>query len=140
MLIFRRIFAAGVWLAVLLACASVRAQVPPELTPPVAQSSTDVPYPEGADGDAAVVLELVVERNGSVSSATVVEGAEPFAEHARTAALAWRFAPAHRGDTPVAARIRARVAFHRDEAEPIAKAAVPAPSASGAAPASASAP
>jgi hypothetical protein len=134
MLIFRRIFAAGVWLAVLLACASVCAQVPPELTPPVAQSSTDVPYPEGAQGDAAVVLELVVESTGSVSSATVIEGAEPFAEQARTAALAWRFAPAHRGDTPVAARIRARVAFHRDE-EPIAEAAVPAPSASGAAPA-----
>jgi hypothetical protein len=140
MLIFRRIFAAGVWLAVLLACASVCAQVPPELTPPVAQSSTDVPYPEGADGDAAVVLELVVERNGSVSSATVVEGAEPFAEQARTAALSWRFAPAHRGDTPVAARIRARVAFHRDEEAPIAEAAMPALSAPGAVPAPAAVP
>jgi TonB family protein len=129
--IFRRIVAVGVWLAVLLACVSARAQVPPDLTPPVAQSSTDVPYPAGAEGDAAVLLELVIEKDGSVSSATVVEGNEPFAEQARTTALTWRFAPAQRGDTPVAARIRARVAFHRDEEEPVAATDVPAPPASG---------
>jgi len=134
MFILRRDFAAGTWLAVLLACASVRAQVPPELTPPTAQSSTDVPYPEGAEGDAAVVLELVVERDGSVSSATVVEGAEPFAEQARTAALTWRFLPARRADTPVVARIRARVAFHRDEEEPAAPAPVTAAGGAGASP------
>jgi len=120
MLIFRRVFAAGVWLALSLAGGSVRAQVTSELTPPVAQSSTDVPYPQGADGDAAVVLELVVEKDGSVSSATVVEGTEPFAGQARAAALTWRFVPAQRGDAPVAARIRAQVAFHRDEEPPAA--------------------
>jgi hypothetical protein len=80
-----------------------------------------------------VVLELVVEKDGSVSSATVVEGAEPFAEQARTAALTWRFTPAQRGDTPVVARIRARVAFHRDEEEPAAP--VTAPTGPGLAPA-----
>jgi TonB family protein len=137
--------AASVWLAVLLACASVRAQAAPELTPPVAQGSTDVPYPAGAEGDAAVVLELVVEKNGSVSGAKVLEGAEPFAEQARGAALTWRFEPAQREHKPVAARIRARVAFHRDEDERISPAtAPPAPIAaantSGAASAPAAAP
>ena len=32
----------------------------PALTPPVARSSTDVPYPKGARGDAVVLLEITV--------------------------------------------------------------------------------
>ena len=120
MSIFRRAFTASAGLAVLFSCASVYARDTPTLTPPVAQSSTDVPYPKGAAGDAAVVLELVVEKDGSVSSATVVEGAEPFAEQARAAALGWQFVPGRRVDTPVVARIRARVAFHGDEEAPAA--------------------
>jgi hypothetical protein len=62
--------AAGVCLAALLTCESAVAQPISELLPPVATSSTDVPYPEGAEGDAAVLLELIVEKDGSVSSAT----------------------------------------------------------------------
>ena len=57
------------------------------LTPPVPVGSTDVPYPRGARGDARVVLELIVAKDGSVSSATAIEGDEPFAEHARSAVL-----------------------------------------------------
>jgi TonB family protein len=87
----------------------------PVLILPVAQGSTDVLYPKGAQGDAVVSLELTVERDGTVSRAVVTEGAEPFAEQARQAVLAWRFAPALRGDTPVAARIHARVEFHQQE-------------------------
>src|SRR6186713_2661042 len=98
--------AVGVCLAVYLACGAASAQPAPELTPPVAQSSTDVAYPAGAEGDATVVLELVVEKDGSVSSATVVEGEPPFADPARTAALTWRFTPAQKDNQPVAARIR----------------------------------
>ena len=95
----------------------------PELVPPVAVTSTEVPYPEGAEGDAVVVLELVIEKDGSVSSATVAEGAEPFAERARTAALGWTFTPAHRGNVPIRARIAARVNFRQEElAEPNAAA------------------
>jgi hypothetical protein len=105
-------------LVVLLTYATAVAEKLPDLLPPVAQSSTDVPYPEGAEGDAAVVLELVVETDGSVSSATVVDGVEPFAELARSAALTWRFTPARRAQQPVAARIRARVDFHRDPEDP----------------------
>ena len=87
----------------------------PALIPPLAQGSTDVPYPKGAQGDAVVSLELTVEKDGSVSRAVVTEGAEPFAEQARQAVLAWRFAPALRGDAPVAARIHGRVEFHQQE-------------------------
>jgi hypothetical protein len=115
MLTFLR--AAGVCLALYLTSAPAWAQTEPEVSPPVAQSSTDVPYPAGAEGDAAVVLELVVERDGSVSSASVVEGEPPFAEQARSAALTWLFTPAKKGDQPVAARIRARVDFHQQEEE-----------------------
>jgi len=131
MSIFRRALTASAGFAVLLACASVHAQAAPTLTPPVAESSTDVPYPKGATGDAAVVLELVVEKDGSVSSATVVEGAEPFAEQARAAALVWHFVPARRADTLVVARIRARVAFHRDEEAPVAPVSAPPTTAPG---------
>jgi TonB family protein len=86
----------------------------PALTPPVALSSTEVAYPEGAQGDAAVVLELVIEKDGSVSSAAVLEGIEPFAEPARSAALTWRFTPAQRGGVPIRARITARVNFRQE--------------------------
>src|SRR5579862_8939666 len=120
--------------AVLIASSTVTAQVAAPLTPPVAIGSTDVPYPLNAIGDAVVLIVLVVEKDGTVSSAQVVVGAEPFAEQARTAVLTWRFSPARRGDTVVAARIRARVEFHQDKApdasapdgaQPPAAAAVP---------------
>jgi TonB family protein len=78
------------------------------------QGSTDVPYPVGAVGDATVLLELEIDKQGRVWSAAVREGSEPFAEQARRAALEWRFSPALRSNVPVAARIRARVQFHQD--------------------------
>ena len=97
---------------------SAAAQVtppPPELTPPVARSNTDVSYPPHANGDAVVLLELTVGVDGAVLNAAVVDGVEPFAEQARQAVLGWRFVPAHRGSTPVAARVRARVDFHQEQ-------------------------
>jgi len=105
--------ATGVALAV-LAAAAARAQEAPALRVPIARGDTDVPYPAGGQGDASVLLELVVEIDGTVSSLVVREGAEPFATQARTAAAAWRFAPALRGGVPVAARIRVRVEFRQD--------------------------
>jgi TonB family protein len=89
-----------------------------------------VPYPTGANGDATVVLELVISPDGAVTEATVVEGDEPFATQARTSVLQWRFTPAQRGATPIAARIRARVDFHQDL--PVAPTSAPAPSAAAA--------
>ena len=92
---------------------SARAQETSALTPPVPQSSTEVAYPASATGDAVVKLELVVEADGTVSTVVVVDGSEPFADQARRAALAWTFKPARRADRPVAARIRAQVAFRQ---------------------------
>jgi TonB family protein len=80
----------------------------------VVQSNTDVPYPEGVAGDATVLLEVDVDKNGHVSNARVTAGEPPFAEQARQAVLEWRFTPARRGGVPIAARIRARVQFHQD--------------------------
>jgi hypothetical protein len=85
------------------------------VTPPVVLGSTDVPYPKGAKGDAVVMLELTIEKDGRVSGAAVTEGVEPFAEQVRQAVLGWRFAPALRGSTPLGARIGARVEFHQEE-------------------------
>jgi TonB family protein len=131
---FRFLRAAGVCLAVLSTCVMAAAEEAPELVPPVAQSNTEVAYPAGAEGDAAVVVELVVEKDGTVSSAEVVEGVEPFAERARATAMTWRFEPASRGGQAVRARIRARVDFHQDAEEPAPVAASVAPVATGAQP------
>lgn len=101
-------------LVALIGCAlSASSAFAQTATPPVAESSTDVPYPSGAEGDAVVVLELMVEKDGSVSTVEVIEGQEPFAEHARTAALAWKFRPAERDGVATAARVRARVEFRK---------------------------
>ncbi len=118
----RRRFTTAMAIAVFVAWANdAVAQVKPTpvpgpvLTAPVAQGSTDVPYPRGAQGDAVVLLELTVEKDGSVTRAIVTGGAEPFAEQARRAVLAWRFTPALRGNAPLVARVRARVEFHQVE-------------------------
>jgi len=96
----------------------------PALVPPVSPSATDVPYPPDAHGDAVVLLELTIEKDGTVSQATVVEGEAPFAEHARRAVLTWVFLPARRGDVAVRARIRARVRFHLKGPEDVSPAEV----------------
>src|SRR5579883_3621409 len=112
----------------------------PVVVAPRAESALAAPYPDGAHGDAEVTLDLVVGRDGSVTSGTVAEGAEPFAGAALTAMKGWRFTPATRDGAPVAARIRVRIAFHAPASAPApaptpASAPAPAP-----APASASAP
>ena len=34
------------------------------VTPPAVQGSTDVPYPAGGQGDATVLLDVVIDRDG----------------------------------------------------------------------------
>src|SRR5689334_13267873 len=82
----------------------------PAVAPP-RPLDTKVGYPDGANGDATVLLELIVEADGTVGRVGAVEGPEPFASVARKAAAAWKFAPAERDGKPVRARIRFEARF-----------------------------
>ncbi|HEV8247584.1 MAG TPA: TonB family protein [Polyangiaceae bacterium] len=79
---------------------------------PKALETPAAPYPEGASGEAAVVLELEIAEDGTVTRVTVREGDAPFADAARLAAERWRFEPATRGGIPVRVRVLSRVLFH----------------------------
>lgn len=68
-------------------------------------------YPEGAEGDAAVIVKLVVEKDGTVAGAEVVDGKEPFASAAVAAARSFTFVPAKRDGAPIRAAIRVQVTF-----------------------------
>jgi len=81
------------------------------VTKPKLRGTADVPYPEGARGDARVVLTLEVRADGTVRSATADEPNEPFSSHASAAALDFVFEPATRGGRPVAAKIRLELRF-----------------------------
>ncbi|HSO39763.1 MAG TPA: TonB family protein [Labilithrix sp.] len=88
--------------------------VPPRLLAPVQAG-----YPDGAEGNAYVVVAVTVAADGRVQGARVLEGVEPFAGRAVEAVGAARFVPATRGGVPIAATIRFRIDF--------AKAAPPPP-------------
>ncbi|HEY0465830.1 MAG TPA: TonB family protein [Polyangiaceae bacterium] len=83
----------------------------PEVVAPTQVAAEPVPYPEGAQGAAEVVLELVIAQDGSVSDVSVREGSEPFASSARVAVMRWQFTPATRDGIPIRARITAKVSF-----------------------------
>jgi len=82
------------------------------LVPPSLTSPAEVAYPEGAEGEAVVVLTLTIGRDGAVEDVRVTEGNEPFASVAAAAAAKWQFEPARRQGQPVATRIRFEVGFH----------------------------
>src|SRR5688572_20947598 len=60
-----------------------------EVSPPARLTDAPVPYPEGALGEARVVLELLIDAQGAVGEVSVAEGADPFATAASDAARAW---------------------------------------------------
>ena len=107
----------------------------PALVPPKLISDAVVAYPEGATGEATVVLTLVVDETGAVRSATAVEPNEPFSSEAEVAALSWRFEPATRDGQPITARIRFEVIFRppepAPEQEPAAPSTAPQPDVAG---------
>ena len=86
--------------------AEAEAIVPPRLLTPVQAA-----YPEGAEGSAFVVVAVTVGSDGSVQSARVLEGAEPYAARAIESVGPARFIPATRGGKPIAATIRFRIDF-----------------------------
>lgn len=96
------------------------AQPPPDArpaaaTPPALLQGADAAYPEPAKAqrlEAKVPLRLTIDETGTVSEVEVLEPAgNGFDEAAREAALRFRFAPAKRGDQPIASRIRYVVVF-----------------------------
>jgi len=105
-------------LSLVLCCAALpkasfaQPAAPAEVVPPKLLDEVKPAYPEGATGDASVVLEIVVGADGSVESVDVVEGTEPFASRATQAARSARFEPARRAGQPTAAKIRLLVSFH----------------------------
>lgn len=99
--------------------------VPPE---PIA---IPLGYPDGAAGEADVVLELSIDARGNVTLALAVQGVEPFASLATSAAEKWQFRAARRDGKAIASKIRflARFTPPRDVVEPeVAPATSPAPS------------
>lgn len=87
--------------------------------------SAPVIYPSGAAGSATVLLELVIDREGAVTSVDVLSGDEPFAGAAAQAATGWQFAAATRGGQPVPARIRFEVTYTPPAELPLPISSVP---------------
>ncbi|WP_394841472.1 TonB family protein [Pendulispora brunnea] len=85
---------------------------PPPLVPPRLLTEETIAYPQGAQGDAIVVVELTVDTGGAVTQAIIVSGEPPFTSAVLGRAPAWRFVPARRGDVDVRARVRMRIEFH----------------------------
>lgn len=124
----------------LLADALAQENAPPpsptateETTPPKLVEAAEPLLPDDGtvQGEVAVILRIVVDRDGKVTSAEVVESrGERLDEAARSAALRSRFEPARRSDgTAVPARILYRIVCRRATAatppEPPATPAVP---------------
>lgn len=66
---------------------------------PVPAEAVTPPYPTQGQGDHVVLAEVMVERDGGVARASVVEGTGVFARTASDAARRWRFRPAcHKGE------------------------------------------
>lgn len=60
---------------------------------------------------AEVVLSLVIDEEGQVTSVKLVSGSEPFSGAAMRAAPSWKFAPALRDEEPVSSKIYFLVVF-----------------------------
>jgi hypothetical protein len=73
--------------------------------------STPLAYPESAEGEASVALELTLTVDGDVSKAVAIEGDEPFTSRAIEAASSWKFRPATRDGKPIPSKIRFLVRF-----------------------------
>jgi hypothetical protein len=127
---FALAFALGL-LALTVGTAVARAQDEPPAAAPVVPPRLLAPiqaaYPEGAEGDAFVVVAVSVAVDGSVQSARVVEGVDPFAARAIEAIGVARFVPATRDGVPLAVTVRFRIDFAKPAAPPPAPAPEPAP-------------
>jgi TonB family protein len=104
-------------LFLILLTGAAHAGPPLPVSPPRLLTFVEADYPaEAAQAglEGAVELEILIDGDGSVGDVRVVTPAgHGFDEAASTAARAFRFEPARRGDEPVPARIRYRYVFER---------------------------
>ncbi|MFO0762014.1 MAG: TonB-dependent receptor [Byssovorax sp.] len=91
--------------------AGAQQEAPRVVIPPRPREALRADYPEGAIGDATVLLKIVVNADGSLGSAEVLEGPEPFAAAAVAASPRWTFEPATRDGKPIKAAIKAVIRF-----------------------------
>lgn len=105
---------------VVAAPGSVRAQPAPAPPPPTPLAGVVAPklvrdapivYPEGAHGDATVVLTVVVDKDGTVRDAEPLVPSPPFSEVAQRAVRAFVYEPATRNGVPIVAKIRVEITF-----------------------------
>jgi iron complex outermembrane receptor protein len=105
---------------------SALAHPPPEM--PQLLGTPNAAWPDGkAEAhDVLVPLELVVDAEGQVAEVRVEASVSPALDAAALAAAwSWTFVPAHRGQTPLSARVRALVRFVGEPAPPVAAPAPP---------------
>ncbi len=121
---FRRVLAARAasWLLVLSsplvgsAVAHGQPAAPGPVTPPVALSHPNPPYPQSEmdhPREVTVILSITIEKDGTVSHAEVHQSAgAAFDEAALAAVRTWTFTPAQRGGKPL--KVRQSAMFHFD--------------------------
>lgn len=102
------------------AAADPPAAEPAPIIPPRALTLETPAYPAGETTNATVVIEVVVEADGTPSNERVVDGREPFATEALAAVRRYRFEPASRGGRRIRARIRMAVDFTAPSTAPSA--------------------
>jgi TonB family protein len=118
------------------ATAQAPASKPPTLVAPRLVSAPEVPYPEGAKGDAEVVLRLVIDESGAVADVKIESGEEPVATRAVEGVKSFRVEPATRDGVPMKAQIRYKLSFTEPkpvEAPPEVESPQPSTGATGAA-------
>jgi TonB family protein len=115
----------AVFVAALASAPAAAEPAPPEapkgttsaIEPPHPLAPLHADYPKTGQGDAEVVVLVVVAADGSVRSARALAGDEPFASAAVAASAGWRFEPATRDGKPIVASIRAQIRFTAPSAE-----------------------
>jgi TonB family protein len=126
------------WLLGVACLFATASAVAAELVKPRLLDSVEAQYPAGAHGDAQVELAVLIGEDGRVTELEVRSGEQPFADAARAAVAAWKFAPAMRDNVPVKSRVLLRVSFVAPA--PVAEAAPTAGPLPTAAPATSNAP
>lgn len=86
------------------------------ITPPEPLNTPVLPV-DGSRDRVEIILELVIDREGHVTSARATGGPEPESTLATEATKAWTFRPATKGGVPVAAKIAYLVTFEPERVQ-----------------------